>query len=63
MNANIVLMTVGPASEASIASTVTVNPQAMAESHEVLAERAQVATVRHQSILKPASKKGKKKNP
>jgi hypothetical protein len=33
----------------------------MAESHEVLAERAQVGSVKLQSILKPASKKEKKK--
>ena len=67
INAKIAAMTVGPSSgpysEASVASTVTFTPQVMAESHEVLAERAQVASVRLQSILKPASKKEKKKNP
>ena len=56
-------LTIGPSSEASVASTVTFTPQVMAESHEVLAERARVALVGLQSILKPASKKEKKKNP
>ena len=57
INAKIASMTVGPtigpSSKASVASTVTFNPQAMAESHEVLAEQAQVVLVRLQSILKP----------
>jgi hypothetical protein len=67
INAKIASMTVGPtigpSSETSVASTVTFNPQVMAESHEVLAEQAKVELVRLQSILKPASKKEKKKNP
>ena len=54
---------IGPSSESSVASTVTFFPQVMAESQEVLAEQARVAAVRLQSILKPASKKEKKKNP
>ena len=76
INAKIALMTVGPtvgpSGESSVGSTVngstvtgstvTFNPHVMAESHEVLDEQAQVASVRLQSILKPASKK-KKKNP
>ena len=61
INAKIASMTVGPtvgpSSETSVASTVTFNPQVLAESHEVLAEQARVALVRLQSILKPASKK------
>ena len=67
MNAKIASMTVGPtvgpSSETSVASNVTFSPQVMDESHEVLAEQARVASVRLQSILKPASKKEKKKNP
>ena len=55
--------TVGPSSEPSVGSTITFNPHVMSESHVVLAERARVASVRLQSILKPASKKEKKKNP
>ena len=65
INAKIALMTVGPSvgpsCETSVASTVTFNPQVMAESHEVLDEQARVASVRLQLILKPASKKEKKK--
>jgi hypothetical protein len=38
MNVKIAPMTVGPSSETSVASTVTFNPQVMAETHEVLAE-------------------------
>ena len=49
MNAKIASMTVvptvGPSGEASVASTVTFNPQVMDESHEVLAEQALVAPV------------------
>ena len=67
MNAKIASMTVGPTvgplSETSVASTATFTPQVMAESHGVLAEQARVASVRLQSILKPASKNDKKKNP
>ena len=67
MNAKIASMTVGlsvgPSSETSVGSTITFNPQVMTESHEVLAERAQVASVKLQSILKPQSKKEKKKSP
>ena len=67
MNAKIASMTVGPtvgpSSETSVASTVTFNPQVMAESHEVFSEQARVELVRLQAILKPASKKEKKKNP
>ena len=62
MNDKIVSMTVGPLSEAvsSVSGTVSFNPQMMSESHEVLAEQAQVASIRLQLILKPASKKEKK---
>ena len=66
INAKIASMTVGPAqgpsSQVSVGSTITSNPHAMIESHEVLAERARVASVRLQLILKPPSKKDKKKN-
>ena len=67
INAKIASMTVGPtmgpSSETSVGSTITFNPHVMSESHEVLAEQAPVAVVKLQSILKPASKKEKKKNP
>jgi hypothetical protein len=66
INAKIASMTVGPtegpSSQVSVGSTITSNPHAVIESHEVLAERARVASVRLQSILKPPSKKDKKKN-
>ena len=66
LNAKIAYMTVGPtmgpSSQVSVGSTITSNPHVMFESHEVLAERAQVALVRLQLILKPPSKKDKKKN-
>ena len=55
--------TAGPSSETSVGSTITFNPHVMSESHEVLAEQARVASVKLQSILKPPSKKDKKKNP
>jgi hypothetical protein len=67
LNAKIASMTVGPtvgpSGETSVGSTITSNPHVMFESHEVLAERARVASVKLQSILKPPSKKDKKKNP
>jgi hypothetical protein len=67
LNDKIASMTVGPtqgpASQISVGSTITPNTHDMLESHEVLAEQAQVALVRLQSILKPPSKKDKKKNP
>ena len=66
INAKIATMTAGPtegpSSQVSVGSTITSNPHAMIESHEVLAEQARVASVRLQSILKPPSKKDKKKN-
>ena len=66
INAKIVSMTVGPtagpSSETLVGGTIPFNPQVMTESHEVLAERARVALVRLQLILKPASKKETKKN-
>ena len=66
INAKIGSMTVGPtmvpSSQNSVGSTITSNPHVMSESHEVLAERARVALVRLQSILKPPSNKDKKKN-
>ena len=55
--------TAGPSSETSVGSTITFNPHVLSESHEVLAERARVASLKLQSILKPPSKKDKKKNP
>jgi hypothetical protein len=67
MNAKIASMTVGPtvgpSSDVSVGSTITFNPHVMTESHELLAERAQVALVKLRLILKPPSKKEKKKNP
>ena len=67
LNAKIATMTVGspqgPSGQISMGSTITSNPHVMSESHEVLAERARVASVRLQSILKPPSKKDKKKIP
>jgi hypothetical protein len=67
INAKIASMTVGPtpgpSSQISVGTTITSNPHDILESHEVLAERARVALVRLQSILKPPSKKDKKKNP
>jgi hypothetical protein len=67
LNAKIASMTVGPATEpssqTSVGSTITSNPHVMYESHEVLAERARIASVKLQLILKPQSKKDKKKNP
>ena len=59
MSAKIASMTVGSPTDAvtSVCGTVILNPQAMTESHEVLAEQARVALVRLQLILKPASKK------
>ena len=67
INSKIASMTVGPtagpSSETSVGSTITCYPCIMSESHEVLAEQAQVASVKLQSISKPASKKDKKKNP
>jgi hypothetical protein len=67
LNAKIATMTVGPpqgpSGQISVGSTITSNPHVMSESHEVLAERARVASVRLQSILKPPSKKDKKKIP
>jgi hypothetical protein len=66
LNAKIASLTVGPpqapSGQVSVGSTITSNPHDMSESHEVLAERARVASVRLQSILKPPSKKDKKKN-
>ncbi len=66
INAKIASMTVGtimgPSSKDSVGSTITSNPHVMSESHEVLAERARVALVRLQSILKPPPKKDKKKS-
>ncbi len=66
INAKIASMTVGPtavpSSQVSVGSTITSKPHVMFESHKVLAERAQVALVRLQLILKPPSKKDKKKN-
>jgi hypothetical protein len=56
-------MTVGSPSEVvviSVGGTISINPQAMSESHELLVEQARVASIRLQSILKPASKKDKK---
>jgi hypothetical protein len=65
INAKIASMTVGPtagpSNETYVGSTITFNPHGMSESHEVLAEQARVASVKLQSILKPASKKDKKK--
>ncbi len=55
--------TVVPSGHASVGSTITSNPHVMFESQEVLAEQAQVALVKLQLILKPPSKKDKKKNP
>jgi hypothetical protein len=69
LNAKIATMTVGPPQGPSsqisvgVGSTITSNPHVMSESHEVLAEQARVASVSLQSILKPPSKKDKKKNP
>jgi hypothetical protein len=67
LNAEIASMTVGPtvgpSGETSVCSTITSNPHDMSVSHEVLAERARVALVKLQLILKPPSKKDKKKNP
>ena len=69
LNAKIATITVGspqgPSGHVSTGSTITSNPHVMFndESHEVLAERARVASVRLQSILKPPSKKDKKKIP
>jgi hypothetical protein len=67
LNAKIATLTVGPpqgpSGQISVGTTITSNPHAMSESHEVLAERARVASVRLQSILKPPSKKDKKKIP
>ena len=67
MNAKIESMTVGPtvgpSSDASVCSTIIFNPHVMTESHEVLAEQTRVASVKLQPILKPPSKKEKKKNP
>jgi hypothetical protein len=66
LNAKIASLTVGPpqapSGQVSVGSTITSNPHDMSVSHEVLAERARVASVRLQSILKPPSKKDKKKN-
>ncbi len=66
LNAKIATMTVGPpqgpSGRISVGSTITSNPRVMIEFHEVLSERAQVALVRLQLILKPPSKKDKKKN-
>ena len=66
INAKIASMTVGttmgPSSETSVGSTIAFNPHVMSESHEMLAERSQVASVKLQSILKPPSKKEKSKN-
>ncbi len=63
LNAKIASMTVGPtvgpSGETSVGSTITSNPHVMFEFHEVLAERS----VKLQLILKPPSKKDKKKNP
>ena len=67
LNAKIASMTVGPtmgpSSQTSVGSTITSNPHFMSESHVVLAEQARVALVKLQLILKPPSKKDKKKNP
>ena len=65
MFVKIASLTVGSPTEAVtyVGGTVSFNPQAMAESHEVLAEQARVASVRLLSILKPPSKKYKKKIP
>jgi len=67
INANIASLTVvpieSPSGQVSVGSTITSNPHVMSESHEVLAERARVASVRLQLILKPPSKKDKKKIP
>ncbi len=67
INAKIASLTVGPtqgpSSQVSVGSTITSNPHVMSESHEVLTEEARVALVRLQSILKPPSKKDKKKIP
>ncbi len=66
INAKIASMTVGPtvipSSQVSVGNTITSNPHFMFEYHEVLAERSQVASISLQSILKPPSKKDKKKN-
>ena len=66
LNAKIASINVGPtmvpSSETSVGSTITFNPHVMSESHEVLAERARVASVKLQLILKPPSKKEKSKN-
>ncbi len=49
LNAKIASMTVGPtlvpSSQVSVGSTITSNPHVKLESHEVLAERARVASV------------------
>ena len=66
INAKIASMTVKPtpvpSSQISVGSTITSNPHVMYESDEVLAERARVASVKLQLILKPPSKKDKMKN-
>ena len=62
-NVKIASVTVGPTPEpsrqTSVGSTITSNPHVMYEFHEVLAERARVASVKLQLILKPPSKKDK----
>ena len=66
INAKIASMTVRPtpglSSQTYFGSIITSNSHVISESHEVLAEQAQVALVKLHSILKPASKK-EKKNP